>query len=382
MDIKGDCKRNKIIYNRVKLWRKNMEKKERLKLIKEITEVDGISGHERNASRVMKKYLEGNVDEITYDNIGSIIGKKVGTDDVKIMIAGHIDEIGFMVSKIDDKGYISMHPIGGWWGHVVLGQRFHVINREGKKFVGVVGSPAPHGMSPEERVKVKEVKSMFLDLGVANKEEVEALGIRVGDPIIPISEFTVMNNENYWLGKAFDDRLGAAIAIETVRNLKGIKHPNTVYAVGTVQEEVGLRGAKTAAYAVKPDLAIAIDVTVATDYPTGKNECKLGDGVAISYADSSVIGHKAFIELLEEIAKEEKIPYCFDMMVGGGTDSGEIHKSFEGVVTVTLSLPTRYIHAHNGIVHAGDYDATVRLITALCKRFDRNMLNQLIKSKQ
>ena len=325
----------------------------------------------------MKKYVEPYSDSINYDTLGSLIAQKKGNGDVRIMIAGHVDEIGFLVSKIDEEGYLRLHPIGGWWPHVLLSQRFHVFTAKGKKFVGVIGSQAPHGMSADARAKVKEIKDLYLDIGVDNKKAVEDLGIRPGDAVVPISEFTQLANPKYWLAKAFDDRLGAAAAVEVLKNLQNENHPNTVFAVGTVQEEVGLRGARTSAHAVKPDIAFAIDVTLAGDVPGSNTDAKLGKGVAISFADSSVIGHKGLIDELIQICQDEKIPYTFDVLAGGGTDAGEIHKFGDGVIACTLSIPARYIHSHNGVIHEDDYNATIRLLTAFVKKCDRTLLNKL-----
>lgn len=359
-----------------------MENKERIKFIKEFTEVDGISGHEKNASRVFKKYVDGYYDELSYDNLGSIIAKKNGTDDLKIMIAGHIDEIGFLVSKIEPEGYLRLHPIGGWWPHVLLSQRLEVCTSEGKKFMGIVGSTAPHVLQPDQRNKVMDLKQVYVDLGIAGKEAVEKLGIRPGDPVTPVAEFMQLADPKYWAAKAFDDRLGAAVGIEVLRNLKGKSHPNAVYAVGTVQEEVGLRGARTAVYAVKPDIAFALDVTIAGDVPGMSTEAKLGKGISISFADGSVIGHKALINTLIDICKEKNIPYTFDMLAAGGTDSGAIHLFGEGVVNCTLSIPARYIHSHYGIVHETDYLAAIDLLTEFCLRCDRKMYQKLQESKR
>lgn len=359
-----------------------MEYQDRIKLLKELCEAKGISGHERNVTRIMKKHLQDYADEFIYDNLGSLIAKKAGSGDVKVMLAGHVDEIGFLVSKIEKDGFLRLHPIGGWWGHVLMSQRLVVTTKEGKEIMGVIGAAAPHGMGPEDRKKVKDVKELFVDLGVKDDEAVRKLGIRVGDPVTPVSTFEVMNDPNYVVCKAFDDRVGAAIAMEVMMNLKNEDHPNVLYSCGTVQEEVGLRGARTAGYLVDPDIAIAIDVTLADDFPGGKSNCKLGLGTAISIADGSVIGHHGLIRLLEDICIEKNIPYTFDMLSAGGTDSGEIHKTRDGVVTSTISIPSRYCHSHNTIIHMGDYDASVRLLTEFVKRLDRKTLDELKKAKQ
>ncbi len=354
-----------------------------LKMMKEFTDADGISGCEKEATRVMKKWIEPVADEITYDTLGSLIALQKGTGNgPKVMLAGHIDEIGFVVKSIDDKGFIRLAPVGGWWGHVVLAQPMIITTREGKKITGVVGSQAPHGLPPEVRNKVKEIKDMFLDLGVSSKADVEAAGVRIGDMVTPKSDFTVMTNPNYLMAKAWDDRVGALIATEVLQKLKETPHVADVYAVGTVQEEVGLRGAKTATYAVKPDLGIAIDVTSADDTPGGESKIKMGVGITLGVLDASHLGHRGLLAYLDELAKEMNFEVQFESMLAGGTDTGEIHKSFDGVIGLTLSIPSRYIHAHRAIIHRKDYCDTVSLLTEFVRRIDWKLIEQLKSSNR
>lgn len=360
-----------------------MEKKEELKFLKELTEAKAISGDEKEASRVMKKYLEGYADEFDYDNLGSLIAIKKGSDDLKVMLSGHIDEVGFIVSYIEDNGFLRISPVGGWWAHVLPSHKVSVKTLDDKVYYGIIGSMPTHGMKPEIRNKVMEIKDLYVDLGVKNKQEVLDLGINVGDSIIPYSEFMVMNNPDYVCSKAFDDRIGAAIVVEVMRNLKDKVHPNTLYSVGSVQEEVGLRGAKTATYKVKPDLAIAIDVSMSYDVPgLDKGESKLGKGVALSLMDSSVIANRGLLKVLKDIALEKKIPFTYDSLVAGGTDSGEINKSFDGVINMTLSLPCRYFHSHYSIVSLTDYHACIDLLTEFVLRLDKKMLETIKNSKR
>lgn len=353
-----------------------------LKLIEDMTLVNGISGYEKQATRMMKSYIEDCVDEIVYDNLGSIVGVKKGSEALKVLLTGHIDEIGFVVREIDDHGYIKVNPIGGWMGQNLPSSLVTITTREGKEIVGVFGSPSPHGKTLEERKKVVEPKDSFIDIGVKDKKEAEELGIRKGDPITPKSEFTVMANDKYLMSKAFDDRIGACVVIDVLRNLKGQDTKANVFGAGTVQEEVGLRGAKTVGQMVQPDVAIAIDVTFSNDLPGDKGDVKLGTGVAISVMDGSVIGHTGLLEELETICKEENIPYELDMITAGGTDSGEIHKVNAGVVNVTVSIPSRYMHSHHTIIHQDDYDATVNLLTEFVKRLDTALFKKMVAAKQ
>ena len=210
-----------------------------LEMLKELSEAHGISGNEKEVSRMMKKWMSPYADEITYDNLGSIIGLQKGEEDQPtLMICGHMDEVGFLVREIDEQGYIRMLPVGGWWGHVLPSQTLVVTTHEGKRYQGVVGSSAPHGLSKEVKEKVIHPLDLFLDLGVANRAEVEELGIQIGDMITPDTEFTVMNNPNFLMGKAWDDRLCAAMVVDVMRLLSQDKHKCNLYGVGTVQEEV------------------------------------------------------------------------------------------------------------------------------------------------
>jgi endoglucanase len=354
-----------------------------LEMMEAFTSADGISGCEKQATRVMKHYVSPYADEVTYDNLGSLIALKKGSGKgPKVMLSGHIDEIGFVVRAIDEKGFIRLAPVGGWWGHVLLSQPVIITTRSNAKFVGVIGSKPPHGLSPEVRSKVMEVKDLFVDLGVKNKEEVELLGIKPGDMVTPKSEFTIMANPNYLMAKAWDNRVGALIATQVLMNLKDVKHSADVYAVGTVQEEVGLRGAKTATYAVKPDLGIAVDVTVANDMPGSEPGTKMGVGITLAVQDSSHLGHRGLLDLLTDLSKELKLDVQYDTLLAGGTDSGELHKSFDGVVNCTLSIPARYIHSHRALIHRKDYCDTITLLTEFVKRVDWDLIEKLRSSNR
>lgn len=354
-----------------------------LKMVADFTDVHGPSGAERNATRIMKKYLDGFADEITYDNLGSIIGLKKGSGNgPKLMIMGHIDEIGFVVTKIEKEGFLRFAPLGGWWGHVLPAKRLVITTREGKEIVGMIGNMAPHGLKPEVRNKVQTLDEMYIDLGVSSADEVAEIGVRVGDYITPDTTFEVMNNPNYLMAKAWDDRVGALIATEVVRNLKDVKHECDVYAVGSVQEEVGLRGAKTATHLVNPDVAFAIDVTIGDDTPGAKSNTKLGVGVTLGLKDSSVLSHRGLFNCVSDLCTEMKIDTQVDTLVAGGTDSGEIHKSYNGVVNMTLSIPARYIHSHRGVIHRKDYVETVNVLTEFAKRLDKKLFEELQTSNR
>lgn len=355
-----------------------------LDMLADITLTNGISGHEKEVAEVYKEWIQDSVDSIEYDNLGSIIAHKKGKEGsgIKVMMAGHIDEIGFLVKSIDDNGFIRLHPVGGWWPHVLLSQPVIVTTRDGRDYVGVVGSKAPHGMPADVRNKVQTLDQLFVDIGVDSKEEAAFLGIQPGDAITPKADFHVLANPNYLMSKAWDNRIGAAVTIEVMRKLKGIEIEADLYSVGTVMEEVGLRGAKTAAQKINPDIAITLDTTIATDVPGEDRRIKIGVGPTFEVMDSSYIGHKGLLYALQDVADDLGMDYQFEMLSAGGTDSGEIHKVHDGVITVTLSIPTRYIHAHNGIIHRKDYADTVDLIVEFLKRLNQKSFEDLVSYKR
>lgn len=355
-----------------------------LVMLEKMGNVNGIPGNEKQVSKLMRSYLEQSVDTIEYDNLGSLIGIKKGkANGPKIMLAGHMDEVGFIVSKIDDKGFISLLPVGGWWGHVILSQGLIITTRDGKEVYGVIGSRAPHGLPAEVRNKVLEIKDVFLDLGVKNKEEVLELGVQIGDMVTPDTKFRVMNNENYLMSKAWDNRAGACVVIDVMNKIKDLDLDATVYGVGTTQEEVGLRGAGTAANKIQPDIAFGIDVTLATDMPNEKpNGVDLGVGVVLSLMDASVLAHRGLVQEMETICKDLGLSFTHDMMVAGGTDTGAIHKAGSGAIAMTLSIPSRYIHSHRSLIHRKDYADTVAVLVEFIKRCNTALLEKLQNSNR
>jgi putative aminopeptidase FrvX len=348
-------------------------------LFKELTEAIGVPGFEDEVADVMAGHLK-DVAKLSYDRLGSLIAEKKGKSaSPKIMIAGHMDEVGFMVKSITKDGYIKFLPLGGWWGHVVLAQRVLVRTRKGD-FMGVTGSKAPHLLKPEERTKVIEVQDMYIDVGATDKFDIKKkLGVRLGDPIVPVSDFAILGNDQTYLAKAWDDRIGCAAVIDVLHRV-GASHPNTLYGVGTVQEEVGLRGARTSANAVDPDVGFAVDVCIAMDTPgLDGTEEKLGAGAGILVFDGSVIPNRRLRDLVIETAEKEKIPFFLTALERGGTDSGIIHLNRKGVPCLTFGVPARYIHGHVGIIHRKDYDSVVKLITAVVKKLDAKTVASLCR---
>ncbi len=244
--------------------------------------------------------------------------------------------------------------------------------------MGVVGSKPPHELRDDDRKKVLEIKDMYIDVGATSDwDPRKKLDIRPGDPILPESPFTVMANPDLLLAKAWDNRMGCALAAETAIHLKGKAHPNVLFAVATVQEEVGLRGAQTSANKIRPDVALALDVGIAHDTPGTEGDEKLGGGPLVVIYDASAIPNRALRDLVIDTAAKLKQPLQFESVERGGTDAGRIHLTGEGVPSLSLGIPARYIHSHVSIIDRRDFDATVRLLVALVKRLDRKTVDRL-----
>ena len=325
-----------------------------LEILRKLSNAHGVCGYEDDIREIIKAELEDYVDEIRVDKMGNIICIKNGNE-FKEMIAAHMDEIGFMVKYIDDKGFIRFTPLGGWFDQIVLGQRVILHGKKGKVY-GVIGCKPPHLMKGDERKKVIEIKDMFIDVGAKSKEEVLEMGIEVGTPITIDRELVELKNSKV-SGKALDNRAGVAMMIQA---LKETKSNATIYAVGTVQEEVGLKGARVSAFAIEPDVAIVAEVCIAADYPGTESaymDIKLGKGPAITVIDAAgrgLIASKLVIKWLRETAEKYNIPYQLEVAEGGTTDATAIHLTKAGIPTGVISVPTRYIHSPIEVLDLND----------------------------
>jgi putative aminopeptidase FrvX len=344
--------------------------------LRDLVEAHGAPGFEQDVSRVMEAHLKG-LGTFSRDRLGSFMCEKKGTQAApRVMLMGHLDEVGFMVKSVTAEGFVKFLPLGGWWGHVVLGQRLIIKTRRGD-VIGVVGSKPPHELRDEDRKKVIEIKDMYIDVGAASDFDVKKrLDIRPGDPILPDSPFTVMANPNLLLAKAWDNRIGCAIAAETLRSLAATAHPNTVIAGATVQEEVGLRGAMTSAFKVQPDVAFALDVGIAHDTPGTEGDEKLGGGPLVVVYDATSIPNRGLLDLVMDTAAKQKISLQFESVERGGTDAGRFHMTGQGVPSISMGVPARYIHSHVSIIHRRDFDRTVKLLVAVVKRLDRRTVSR------
>jgi len=339
-------------------------------LLEKLSNAHGISGYEDEVRELIKAELEGVVDEIRVDKLGNLIAVKNGSKR-KLMVAAHMDEIGFMVKYIDDKGFIRVTPIGGWFHQTVLNQRVILHGSKGKVY-GVFGCKPPHIMHEDERKKIVKIRDMFVDIGASSRDEAIEMGINVGTPITTDRQLVRLGQKV--TGKAFDNRAGVAAMIFA---MKETRSDATIYAVGTVQEEVGLKGARTSAFAIEPDAAIALDVCVATDFPSSESahtDIKLGKGPAITVADASgrgLIASKKVLEWLKGVAEENGIPFQLEVAEGGTTDATAIHLTKAGIPTGVVSVPSRYIHTPVEIIDINDLQNASLLVARALERADR-----------
>ncbi|MBI4596323.1 MAG: M42 family metallopeptidase [Candidatus Tectomicrobia bacterium] len=353
---------------------------DRIKLIERLSLALGPSGHEKAVARIMRaELLQIPALETTNDHLGSLICIKRGTEaGPKIMLAAHMDEVGFMVQNITKDGFLRILPLGGWVASTAIGSRVVVEGGHGL-IEGVVASVPPHFLKDRNKTEEIKVEDLLMDIGaLSEKEAREDMGIAEGHFITPSPYFTVLKDKTI-LGKAFDDRVGCALIVELMRGLSEISHPNSIYGVGTVQEEVGMRGARTAANFIKPDVAIILEGPPADDYPgvsRDKPQGALRGGAQIRCYDPSIIVNVPLKDLAIQVAEREGIKYQLAVRTSGATDAGPIHMSNIGVPCLVLSVPVRYPHAPFGILHMGDYEQVLRLLIKLIPELTEQVVKQ------
>lgn len=350
---------------------------ETMELFKTLTELPGASGNEHQVRAFMRKMLTPYADEIIQDGLGSIFGLKKGNEaGPTVMVAGHMDEVGFMVTDITENGMIRFQTLGGWWSQVLLAQRVEIITDHGP-VIGVVGSIPPHLLSEALRQKPMAIKNMLIDIGADNREDAKKIGIKPGQQIVPVSAFTPMANEKKILAKAWDNRYGCGLAIELLKELKDEKLPNMLYSGATVQEEVGLRGAQTAAEMIQPDIFFALDASPANDMSGDKSQFgQIGKGALLRIFDRTMVTHRGMREFVLDTAETHNIPYQY-FISQGGTDAGRVHTSNQGVPSAVIGICSRYIHTHASIVHVDDYAAAKELIIRLVKSCDQSTVDSI-----
>jgi putative aminopeptidase FrvX len=348
-----------------------------LKLFQTLTELPGAPGNEHLVRNFMREQLSMYSEEIVQDKLGSIFGVKKGNaNGPTIMVAGHMDEVGFMVTGITDNGMLRFQPLGGWWNQVLLAQRVQIMTPNGP-IMGVISSIPPHLLDESKKNKPMEISNMLIDVGADDKDNAEEIGIKPGQPILPICPFTPMANKNKIMAKAWDNRYGCGLAIELLKEVKNETLPNILYSGATVQEEVGLRGSQTAANMIKPDIFFALDASPANDMTGKKSEFgHLGKGTLLRILDRSMVTHRGMKEFVLDTAEKYNIPYQY-FVSPGGTDAGKVHLSNEGVPSAVIGICSRYIHTHASIIHVDDYAAAKELVVKLVRACDQTTVDTI-----
>ncbi|MBS4222793.1 M42 family metallopeptidase [Lederbergia citrea] len=352
---------------------------ETLNLFKTLTELPGTPGNEHAVRKFMREQLGKYADEVVQDRLGGTFGVKRGNPEgPTVMVAGHMDEVGFMVTNITENGMIRFQTLGGWWSQVLLAQRVHIVTENGP-IDGVIGSIPPHLLSDAQRKKPMDIKNMLIDIGADDRDDAQRIGVKPGQQIVPVCPFTPMANPKKIMAKAWDNRYGCGLSIELLKEIQGEELPNILYSGATVQEEVGLRGAATAANMIKPDIFFALDASPANDMSGDKKEFgQLGKGALLRIYDRSMVTHKGMREFILDTAETNDIPYQY-FISQGGTDAGRVHVSNEGVPSGVIGICSRYIHTHASIINVDDYAAAKELIVKLVKASDRATVDSIIK---
>ena len=349
-----------------------------VRLLQRLSDAPGPPGAEDAVRAIMVGEMKPlSTVPIRYDGMGSVIAQ-LGTSGPRIMVDAHMDELGGMVRRVGSNGQLTMQMLGGWLDQALVDQRWVILGSKGP-VEAVTGIRDIHVITPTERTEVIPRNSIFLDIGARSPAEAAAMGIEPGDPVVPDSPFMVMNGTQNYLAKAWDDRIGCAVLVQAMQRLAKVPHANQIFFVATTQEEIGLRGARTASNLVKPDLGLAIEGGIANDQGGRPEETQahLGGGPGIFLYDSSAIPNRKLVRFVEDTAKASGIPLQLDLVQGYGDDSSEMQESGTGAPTLNVVVPVRYTHAHNGIVNRGDFDKTVDLMVDLLQKLDGPTVERL-----
>ena len=347
-------------------------------LLRELAEAFGPLGSEDEVRAIMARHLAPYA-EISYDRLGCLIARKQGAAAApRVMLPAHMDEIGLIVRHVTDQGFLKFVS-RGFWSQVLPAQRWVVRTHKGDR-IAVTGAKAPHLLTEDERGKPLAIRDMYLDIGARSRDEAVEMGVRPGDPVAPWGPVADLGNGRL-LGKAWDDRAGCALVIEVIRELAKRDHPNTVYGVGTIQEESGLRGARTSSVAVDPDVALIAEITCASDVPGATQDgsySELGKGPAVCLYDAQMIPTTRLRTLVCRVAEDLGIPIQFVSMEGGTTDGTQVQVHGTGVPTLYLGPATRYVHSHASIMDEKDFDQTVHLLVETIVRLDQAAVAELV----
>jgi putative aminopeptidase FrvX len=347
-------------------------------MMKEFTEAAGVSGSEGEVFALLARHL-GPVAAIEKDRLGSCIARlRGGPDRPRVMLAAHMDEVGFMVSHFSG-AFVRFNALGGWWFPRMIALPVAIRTSKGE-VPGVVATKNPFEMEEEERKGPFKAKDLYIDVGLTGKKSPESLGIRPGDPVVPRFSFAPLDGGRTLMAKAWDDRLGCVMLVEVLTALARMKRSNAVYGVGTVQEEVGIRGAVTSGFRANPDVCIVLEVDIALDTPGSAEGSpgKLGAGVSICVYDATLIPNAKLRDHVVSTAKRRKIPYQFSAVPYGGTDGGRVHLNAGGVPTIVIAVPARHIHSAAGIIARKDFDSAVKLVTAVVAALDAKTVAALV----
>lgn len=350
-------------------------------LMRTLTEAPGPSAFEESVREIVVQEFEELGADIRFDGLGSVLATIAGgSDGPVVMVTAHLDEVGLMVQHITPDGFIRVKTLGGWLGQALPDQRWTILGRNGP-VMGISGIRTIHVTPAAQRQRVWSLDEIFLDVGATSRDEVEAMGVRPGDGIAPLSDFAVLANERY-AAKAWDDRVGLAVMLVAARRIRdeGIRIPAEVVWVATTQEEIGLRGAQTAVALAQPGLGISIEAGVAADFPgMGPTQAqeRLGGGPGIFLLDSSMIPNRKLRDFMFDVADEAGIPLQADVLTGYGEDGAEIQRFDSGRPAVNITVPTRYLHSHTGVIQRSDFDQAVDLLIAALRRLDQTTVNEL-----
>lgn len=346
-----------------------------VELLGRLSNAFGPCGFEDEAREIIRDYVEPFVDELRVDTLGNLIATKRGADDLTLMIDAHMDEIGFMVNWIEPNGFLRFTTIGGWDLRILPSHVMTIRGDSGARIKGVIGTPPPHILRPEERERTFKIEDMFVDIGVSSEEEVRALGVRIGSPAVIHYPFEQLN-ARVVCGKALDDRAGCAVLVKTLEALHGQDLDVTVVANFAVREETGLAGAQTAAFQIDPDLALVLEGTVCADVPGNggsRQVTRFGQGPSITLMDGPLVFDQRIVRVLTEIAEAEQVQYQYKLPPIGGTDAGAIHRSRGGVLVGAVSMPGRYIHSPHTLMRLDDFEHAVALTTAFARGARRTL---------
>ena len=350
-------------------------------LLKVLSEAPGPSAFEEDVRRVVVDEFSALGAGIEYDGLGSVLATLRGNaGGPRVMVTAHMDEVGLMVQYITADGFIRVKTLGGVLEQALPDQRWTILGRNGP-VMAVSGLRTTHVLPAAQRASVWSLEDTFLDVGASSREEVERMGIRPGDGIAPKSDFVVMANGRY-AGKAWDDRVGLGVMIAAARRIRaeGLKLPSQVIWVATTQEEIGLRGAQTAVDKARPDIGISIEAGVSADYPAiGPTQAqeRLGAGPGIFLLDNSMIPNRKFRDFFFDVAQQARIPLQPNVLTGYGEDGAEIQRFDTGRATVNMTVPTRYLHGHTGVIQRTDFDRAVELLLQVLTRLDAKTVTQL-----